>query len=362
MPDHIGIAFLGSGFAQTIQAPAFAATGGATLVGASSPNSSAAFAEAFKMPVHTADWKSLVRRDDVHLVCVSSPPVFHYEQASFALACGKHVLCEKPFTMNLAEAERLALQAQALLDASKQASVMTHIDHELRLCPERLAARDLIRNGKLGRLYFVSAVAQMSSRRDATRSFNWWSDKAFGGGIWGALGSHLIDQLRFLTGEEITETHALLHTAVAERPTREGNRAAVTSDDSALAAVRFQSGITGHIFASVVSTESALDIVLTGEKGSLKIDMNNRLRFQEEGGSWTDISVSLTPEEIELNARAERLHLKGTSPFPKGFVCFADAIIKTLQAGEITVKNAATFEDGVRVQRVLDAAAWASAS
>ncbi|MBC8041872.1 MAG: Gfo/Idh/MocA family oxidoreductase [Rhizobacter sp.] len=350
--SKIGIAFLGSGFAQSVQAPAFAMTEQVALIGAASPNSAEKFAAAFKMPVHTSDWKSLVSRDDVHLVCVSSPPSLHCEQTLFALGHGKHVLCEKPFAMNLAE-------AKAMRDAAAGKNLLAVIDHELRFAPERRFVREFLRQGKLGKLYFAEAAAHLSGRRTAAKpAFTWWSDKTFGGGVWGAIASHLIDQLRFFTGGEVAETSARLHTAVTERPAKDGGMKQVTSDDVAMASLRLASGAPASVFASVVSAEDRIDIELTGEAGTIKVDMMNRVYFREAGKSYEEIKADYNEAEQAVAGRLKSSAIGGSGPFPKAFALFADKIIRALQAGETSITDAATFEDGVKIQEVLDAANW----
>jgi predicted dehydrogenase len=344
--QKIGIAFLGSGFAQKVQAPAFEAVSGTALIGAASPTSAEAFAKAFQMPVHTTDWKSLVTRDDVQLVCITSPPVLHFEQTLFALEQGKHVLCEKPFTMTLAEAEKLAAVA-------KEKKLLALIDHELRFSPARRFVKKFIEDGELGKLYHVSAEAQFSSRRDKSWAFNWWADKKFGGGVWGAIASHLIDQLRFFSGE-IKSASVVMNTSIDERPNDSGGTSRVTSDDSAAAVLQFEAGHIGQVFTSVVSNDNRLDVTLTGEKGSLKIDMTDTVFFAANKQSFAKLDVPLMAAEKEIDEQYATTRIKGRDAFSKNFLHYAHAIVKTLHDGKTTLPLAATFADGVKIQRVLD--------
>lgn len=346
MTKPIGIAFLGSSFAQRAQAPAFEAVGGARLVGAASPHSAEAFAKAFNMPVHTTDWKELVKRDDVDLVCITTPPKLHCEQTLFALSEGKHVLCEKPFAMNVQEAEEM----QRMAAGKNQLAV---IDHELRFSPGMRFARKLIKKGKLGRIYFANIASHIMYRRNPHLPWHWWSDKSWGGGAWGAIGSHLIDQLHYHVGN-IVESKVIKQTVIKERADKNGISREVTSDDIAGAVVRFQEGFTGQILTNMAAAQNRFEMEITGEAGALKVDIDHKVYFAEPGQPYTELEAPLTEREKELNMLYETSRITARSMFSRSFIHFADEIVKTLQEGKATIEDAATFEDGVKVMRVME--------
>ena len=346
MKKEIGIAFLGSSFAQRAQAPAFEAVGGVKLIGASSPHNAAAFAKAFNMPVHTGNWKELVERDDVDLVCITTPPLLHCEQTLYALSCGKHVLCEKPFTMNVQEAEAMCRMAEGK-------GLLAVIDHELRFSPAIRYARNFIREGRLGKLYYASIASHIMYKRDPMNQYNWWSDKNWGGGAWGAIGSHLIDQLHFHVGY-IRESKVMKQTTIKERPDRENVYHEVTSDDTASAIVTFESGITGQVLTCMVAAHNRFDLEITGELGALRIDLDQKLYFAEPGEAYKEVEVPLTQRQTELNNLFETARITARSMFSRSFVHYADAIVKTLQEGRTTLEDAATFRDGVRIMKVME--------
>src|SRR5215211_3029582 len=98
MSKKVGVAIIGTGFARKVQLPSFAACEDAELVSVASGSldNARATAEEFGMRHLTDDWRETVSRDDVDLVCITTPPKLHLEMTLFALASGKHVLCEKP--------------------------------------------------------------------------------------------------------------------------------------------------------------------------------------------------------------------------------------------------------------------------
>ncbi|HYF64207.1 MAG TPA: Gfo/Idh/MocA family oxidoreductase, partial [Herpetosiphonaceae bacterium] len=221
------IAIIGTGWGARVQVPAFRSAG-LEIVGLAASNVEKTRAEAERLGVPAfASWRELLDTE-ADLVSIVTPPATHREMALAALAAGKHVLCEKPTALDAAEAAAMAEAAAA------RPGQLALIDHELRFHPAFRAARAAL--AEIGPIRHVASSVVGPSRADASRPWTWWSDRAQGGGIWGAIGSHQLDTLRWLGGE-ISAVRASLHTFVAERPF-EGGARAVTSDDAALAHVR----------------------------------------------------------------------------------------------------------------------------
>ncbi len=350
----IGVAFLGSGFARTVQAPCFELLEGVKLIGASSPNRAESFAGEFNMPVHTSDWKELVKRDDVNLVVISSPPRLHCEQTLYALQQGKHVLCEKPFAMNLEEARQMA-------NAAKSSGLLAVIDHELRMAPARRYMHYLIREGQLGNVYYATANSHYTSRRDESKPFTWWFNRDWGGGAWGAIGSHMIDQLRYFAGE-ISEAHTVTSTSIKTRKDKDGSLQEVSSDDVSAAVLRFEKGGIGQVGSYFVSAENKVDIEVVGSKGSLKIDMEDQLFWAEGSQPYRKLEVPFTMREQELAGLYDKARIRARSMYASAFMHMADALIKAIEQGLTHIEGAATFEDGVKIQEVLDTAPGAFGS
>src|SRR5215213_11430804 len=98
MAKKVGIGIIGTGFARTVQIPAFQKIEGARIVSIASGRRENAeqAARDFDIPHWTGDWRETVERADVDLICITTPPVFHREMTLSALENEKHVLCEKP--------------------------------------------------------------------------------------------------------------------------------------------------------------------------------------------------------------------------------------------------------------------------
>ena len=126
-------------------------------------------------------------------VSIASPPATHAPLAAAAIDAGCHVLCEKPFTLNAAEAE-------ALVHRSAAAGVVAMVGHEFRWGAAQAGIEWALSHGMIG----TPVMALTASFTSMLRSFpmpGWWSDPSVGGGWLNASGSHRIDALRQWFGE-----------------------------------------------------------------------------------------------------------------------------------------------------------------
>lgn len=137
-------------------------------------------------------YEALIARDDIDLIYVAIPPSGHCEWSIRALEAGKAVLCEKPFAMNAAEAERMAAASgrtgRPLIEA-----------FHYRYHPTLIRAEGLVRAGALGSLIGAHASFCTVIAREAGE-FRW--DAALGGGALMDLGCYPIHALRTLIGSE----------------------------------------------------------------------------------------------------------------------------------------------------------------
>jgi predicted dehydrogenase len=347
MEKKVGIGFIGTGFARSVQMPAFAACEGARLVSVASgtPGNAENTAAAVGIEHFSDDWRETASHPDVDLVCITTPPVNHSEMTLFAIEHGKHVLCEKPMAMSVAEAEEM----QA---AAERAGVMALIDHELRFQPGRLEAYRLLREGAIGRVRHAKYNFRAPHRGDPNIAWNWWSDVSSGGGALGAIGSHVIDSFQWLLGTPISSVFCQLQTHVKDRPFG-SERRAVTTDDESNMLLRFGNGeltddATGMVALSMVEHPGYLNrLEIFGTGGSLRIEGRGDVYSAANGDpEWTPIEVPLgTPIEGVAD-----------TGFSRGFMELAPRIIEALASGQASVEHAATFADGVSIQKVLDAA------
>ncbi|HEY8559554.1 MAG TPA: Gfo/Idh/MocA family oxidoreductase [Pyrinomonadaceae bacterium] len=349
MKEKVGIGIIGTGFARRVQIPAFLACENARVASVASGRAENAekAAREFGVAHFTGDWRETIENEAVDLVCITTPPATHYEITLAALHAGKHVLCEKPMAMT-------AREARAMTEKAKEKGVLALIDHELRFLDGRRKAFELLRSGAIGKVRHAKANFRAPHRGDAATPWNWWSDKRAGGGALGALGSHIIDSFNWFLGTEISRVFCQLQTHVKEREDAEtGARRQVTTDDEASLIVRFADGdltkdATGQISVSMTEYPKYRHrMEFFGTDGALRVEARGEVFLARAGESdWT-------AAEADLGRNVEGVADTG---FARGFMNFAPAIVDAISAGETFIEHAATFEDGVKVQKVLDAA------
>jgi predicted dehydrogenase len=284
------------------------------------------------------DWRALIA-SDVDLVTIVTPPSDHVEMAIEALDAGKHVVCEKPTALNAGEAERLVAAAKQHPDR------IAMIDHELRFLPSFRTARKQI--GELGEVWYAEVRYASPNRGDRSRPWNWWNDAQQGGGVWGAVGSHFVDSLRYLVGE-IEAVQATLHTFIGERPFESGRRE-VTADDFAAVHARLRGGALAAMTFSAVAAgpDDPTTLTIHGERAAFLL-RSEELLMATRGEPFACIAGADTAKRPGNSAGGAF----GTGSFELG-----RALRAAIDDGDRSALDpAASFEDGLAQQRVLDAA------
>ena len=344
----VRVGFIGSGFARRVQLPALAFVPGtkATAIASGRRANAEAVAREFDMTQVFTDGVELARSADVDLVVVSSTPDTHARYAIAALDAGKHVLCEKPMALDAFEA------AQMVTASEQHPDKLAWIDHELRYEPTRRRVRELIRSDALGEIRHIELTLKPYLRGDGRPQafdapWNWWFDASRGGGILGAVGSHLIDLCRFWTASGITYVAGLVETFVKERKDESGAPAvrAVTADDFASCVLQTESGVVATITLTTVAHHGPGHLgQVTGSEGTLLLTGETKLEFGRSGGPLEDISV--TDDLWEQT--------KPNNMWARSFVRLMREMVHVIGGGPAHGEPA-TFQDGWQVQRVLDA-------
>jgi predicted dehydrogenase len=298
------------------------------------------------------DWREVVSRPDIDIIDISTPGDSHGEIAIAAAKAGKVVFCEKPLANTLRE-------AQQMLAAVQKAGVIHMVCHNYRRAPAVMLARQLIEQGKLGRLYHYRGTYLQDWVADPEVPLYWrlQKDKA-GSGALGDIASHSLDLARFLVGE-ITEVSAALETFVKERPLPDDpkKKGPVTVDDASASIVRFDNGALGTIEASRFATgrKNYNRFEINGSKGSVAFDME-RMNELEVYLSSDDKSV----QGFHTVMVTEPHHPYFKAWWPAGHIIgyehtFIHTVYDLLQAVAANKLPTPNFEDGVQNQRVLAA-------
>ncbi len=339
----IGVGVIGTGWGVKTQVPAFRAAGlRVTAVWARTAEKAAAAAAELAVPCATADWEEVVGHPEVDLVSVTTPPHTHREMAAAALAAGRHVLCEKPTALDAAEA------AEMLAAARRHPDRRALIDHELRFVPARRRLRRLVAEGWLGELHEVEAQLLNGGRLDPARPWTWWCDRDRGGGILGAAGSHLLDFVAWVTGRRVEAVRGTLGTFVRRRRDHDGVERPVTADQTASVELRLSGGAAGSLRLSTLVAGPPLSrLRLSGSAGTL-VHENGVLRGARAGER--ELAELAVPEPRALPAGLR------DDEWRRGTLELGRRLAAALDGGDRdALADAATFADGLRVQRLLDA-------
>src|SRR5919107_3534681 len=161
------------------------------------------------------DWREVIARDDIDVVDVCTPGDSHRDITLAALAAGKHVICEKPLANTVAEAEEMTAAAAA----ARSSGVRSMVAFNYRRTPALALARQLVADGRLGRIHHVHADYLQDWIVDPEFPLVWrlQKDKA-GSGALGDIGAHVVDLAAFLTGERLTGVSGTLTRFVEKRP------------------------------------------------------------------------------------------------------------------------------------------------
>ena len=246
----------------------------------------ARLADQFGFARASDDWRALVADPAIDIVSITTPNGLHREMALAALDAGKHVWCEKPMALTMADAVEMA-------DAAARAGRKTQVGYNYIANPAVTHAQRLIREGRIGRIVHIRGWVDEDYQADPDLPWTWRAKLADAGlGALGDLGCHLISMLWGLAGP-IESLIAEVQTVHDSRPLPEGEgRAAVENEDIASALLRFESGVQGTFSASrsAWGRKNRLGWEVHGTRGMLCFEqerMNELLLYENEGPRGT---------------------------------------------------------------------------
>jgi predicted dehydrogenase len=306
------------------------------------------------------DWRQVVSRPDIGLVDVAAPSILHKDIVLEAVAHGKHVFCEKPLAMNLAD-------AREMLAAVEKAGVTHTVGFNYRKVPALAYARQLIQAGAVGQIHHFRGIYSQDWLVDPNFPLAWRLRKkdAGAGSSWD-LGAHVVDLARFLVGE-IAEVVGHQTTFIKERPIaafEDGltaiagqEKGQVDVDDATAFLARFANGAMGLFEVTRYGTgqRNQNRIEVYGSEGSLQFDMQrmNELQFY----SRADAAGRQGFRTIQVG---EAVHPYTANWWPAGHIIgfgdtFVHEVLDMLNAIADGVPASPSFADGVACQQILAA-------
>lgn len=308
------------------------------------------------------DWRELVKRDDIDLIDINAPSDAHKAIALAAAEAGKHLFCEKPLALTLAD-------SREMLAVAEQAGVKHMVGFNYRFAPAVQLAKKLVEEGRIGQIYHFRAVFLQDWIIDPSFPLVWRLQKDIAGsGSHGDLGAHIIDLARFLVGE-FKEVIGMSETFVKRRPiasamtglSAKGGASAemgdVTVDDATLFMARFAEGALGSFeatrFAAGHRCTNAFEI--NGSKGSIKFDFE---RMNELQVFFTDDAEDV--QGFRRVLATDPAHAYMDAWWPPGHTIgyehtFTHEVHELMRALEEDRQPVPNFVDGVKCQEVLEA-------
>ena len=344
----VRIGVIGVGFGATVHIPAFQSEGlDVVAVCARREERATEAAQRFGISKTFTDYRKMLQMDGLDAVSIVSPVANHYQMTMEALDAGKHIICEKPFTLNQSEAREAWQKAEA-------AGLTGMIAHEFRFALGRMRVKELIDEGYIGQLHMALLKLVIGPRGGFhARPLSGGDDASSGGGFLGGLGSHYIDCLRHWFGE-VESVSGQLDTHFGDRiHPNSGETVQATSDDTFHIALRFVNGgramMTG---TSAAPFGPGGGIEIFGRDGTL-VTPHAGLGFNppplgkilgakpgDDALSELPIPDRLRPFSDDRDDRMMPFRLL-TREFVRGI--------------EERISPAPSFEDGYRCQQILDA-------
>jgi predicted dehydrogenase len=331
---RVGIA--GSGFGVRAHLPAFSAHPRFEVVALASPHSAQRIAAERNVPHAFASAKEMLAGCELDVISIAAPPFTHHGDVIAALDAGKHVLCEKPFALDVCQAEEM-------LQAARRAGTAAAVNHEFRWIPQRMAIKELIENRHLAPLReFELTQLWGRLRADVERPRSWWFDRERGGGLAGALLSHLIDTSTWFAGRPPLRSTGYLRTANTLRQDEKGEFAS-TADDGCFALIDYGGGLVARVSADATAAVESLTIAAHAE---------NRTAVASGTDLVTMQLFSVDSEETsELECKPPLYErFRSLDPHVPFIMELLDEFVKQIETGSSAVP---TFDEAVATQRVL---------
>ncbi len=296
-------------------------------------------ADKFGIADACSDAEALCARPDIDAITIATRNVDHRMYALAALRHNKHVLCEKPLAMNVAEAREMAAAANAR-DVVHQVAFVFRYNYGVQELRRR------VRRGDIGQPFYCRVQYDNWDGLKPDWQVGWGEQQALaGGGVLFNLGSHLFDLTRHLLGpieSAIGYTHHLPRESVDART---GARIRVETDDLFNAWLRHASGVRSQLFVSRITPgftrNGNLEVI--GPDGALKAALSR--------GAWDSLSIS-TPRAPEWTDVPLPDEARDKTPHSLGLMMrsFVDACLR----GSVDPAVDATFNDGLAAQIAME--------
>lgn len=256
-----------------------------------------AFEKEFSPKRSYGDYEELLRDEEVDAVIICLPNFLHFPASLAALEAGKHVLCEKPPTLNAAE-------MKVLHETASQRRLLYYFSRQFRFTPEMRLAKSLVDEGRLGKIYHAQATF-IRSRGIPVGIGNWFTEKKrSGGGALIDIGIHALDAVWYLMG---TPKPVAVSAQVFRNFDHLVNVPVFDVEDAAYGFIRFANGAVVQLETSWAGNltddipprqyfgRESNNSVLYGTKGSIRL--KPFALFEDRGGELVKVELEAKRDE-----------------------------------------------------------------
>ena len=305
--------------------------------------------------VFTADYRDLLARADIDAVDICTPNNSHHDIVLAAAQAGKHVYCEKPLAMNVAEAARMVRAVDA-------AGLKGQMTFNFRFFPAIARARQLMDEGFVGRVFSFRGRYHRSSYINSEKPMSWRLQREItGGGALFDLGAHILDLLYYLLGD-FAAVNGALDTLIKQRPVASGSAetAPVLVDDIALLHARLSNGALGTVEVSRMGTGATNDLCfeIFGDKGAIRWDLSEPawLQVYDARAADSPLGGERGFQRIETASRYPGQRAPDWTMTPDFMRAHAECQYQFIRSIWDDRPTSPSLAEGLQVQRIMDAA------
>lgn len=364
MSRTYNVGVIGTSWAARSPLPSFQTFPRTNLVAVCSARMERAQAAAEQFGAERAydDYTAMVAADDIDIVYIGGPVYLHGPMVQAALDAGKHILCEKPLSLD-------AIEARRLLETAQARDLKHIVAFTMRFFPWSSTVKRLIGEGVLGEVRHVNIVQYFGfpimpppggppSAEDGRPgrppsqgpaagpppTYSWLNDASLGGGMLGAMGSHYLDLLNDWLGG-LDSVSGDLRTWRPTMPDGQGNEIPVTADDafSVAGTLRNGGGLFTMQFSANTRAGTGSRIEIYGSLGTIVVDNGSQVRLAR---AWDRELQPVETPEIEWPADA------AACAVPR-FGLLIDLLLRAIE--EPGFDPHPSLVDGLACQEALDA-------
>jgi len=293
----IGVGNIGTGTWGAMHARTYASVAGVEVRGVADLAKARAEALAAQYGATPyADYRELLAEPRIDAVSIVTPDFAHAEIALAAARAGKHILAEKPLAMTVAECE-------AIIEAAEAAGVKLMVDFHARWSPPFYKAWEAIRKGEIGTPQYV--YYRLNDRIFVPTEMLSWAGKST---VMWFIGSHSIDTIRWLLGDEVRRVYAVARSCVLRDR-------GIDTTDYYQAILEFRSGATAVLENSWIMPNTMPNIIdlkceLVGDNGGIYVDGSHHRtleKYTPSEATYPDILVMPSVQGRQQGFAAESI-------------------------------------------------------